>query len=292
MGLGRAIAAELVDFEVCGGVRLRCYRSGVDGGGERQRPLVLLHSINAAPSAMEMKPLFMQFAKTRPVFAPDLPGFGLSQRGDLPYSSDFFAEALADLLGQIGGPPPDVVALSLTSEFIARAILEKGAAVHSLTLISPTGMGDRQPPSADVGARINKILNVGWLGNTLWWTLVSRPSIRLFLGKAFYGRAPKELVDYAAATAREPGANRAPFAFLTMQLFSQNALTTLYAPLKVPTLLLYDQDPNVGFEQLPDLLAANPAVSDRRITPTMGLPHWERPTETFDALAGFWDGLK
>src|SRR3954471_7550919 len=40
------------------------------------RPLVLLHSINAAASAYEMRPLFEHFRDTRPVFALDLPGFG------------------------------------------------------------------------------------------------------------------------------------------------------------------------------------------------------------------------
>lgn len=291
MDLSKAISAELRDFEVCGGVRLSCYCSRPEAAGNGARPLLLLHSINAAPSAMEMKPLFEHFSASRPVYVPDLPGFGLSQRGSLPYSPDFYAQALVDLLQRIEGPPPDVVALSLTGEFMARAVLEKGALVNSLALISPTGLGNRQPPSPSAGARINRILNISWLGGSLWRALVTRPSIRYFLGQAFYGPTPDELVDYAVETARESGASSAPFAFLTMQLFTPDALRSLFSPLGIPMLLLYDQDPNIGFEQVPELLAANPLVRERRIIPTRGLPHWERPQETFDALAGFWGGL-
>jgi hypothetical protein len=39
------------------------------------RPLVLLHSINAAASAFEMGPLFEHYRASRPVYALDLPGY-------------------------------------------------------------------------------------------------------------------------------------------------------------------------------------------------------------------------
>ncbi|MEO6063559.1 MAG: alpha/beta hydrolase, partial [Thermoflexales bacterium] len=37
-------------------------------------PMFLIHSVNAAASAYEMKPLYDRFAGTRPVAAIDLPG--------------------------------------------------------------------------------------------------------------------------------------------------------------------------------------------------------------------------
>ena len=290
MELGKAIDADWRDFEVCGGVRVRCYVSEPGDRGDA-RPLLLLHSINAAPSAMEMRPLFQQWAGSRPVYAPDLPGFGHSQRGALPYSPDFYAEAINDLLSQIEGEPPDVVALSLTSEFLVRAVSESGRPVHSLVLISPTGLGSREPPGPEAGERILKILKVGWLSRGLWRALVSAPSIRYFLGQAFYGKAPDALVNYAQQTARQPDATDAPFAFLTMQLFTREALEGLYANLSCPTLVLYDEDPNIDFDRLPDLTARSHWVTARRIVPTRGLPQWERPEETVQALTEFWQQL-
>ena len=43
------------------------------------RPLVLVHSVNAAASAYEMGPLFAYYRGKRPVYALDLPGFGFSE---------------------------------------------------------------------------------------------------------------------------------------------------------------------------------------------------------------------
>jgi len=290
MELGKAIDADWRDFQVCGGVRVRCYVSQ-PGDCADARPLLLLHSINAAPSAMEMRPLFQQWAGSRPVYAPDLPGFGHSQRGALPYSPEFYAEVITDLLSQIEGVPPDVVALSLSSEFLVRAVCQSGRPVHSLVLISPTGLGSREPPGPESGERIRKILKAGWLSRGLWRALVSPPSIRYFLGQAFYGKAPDALVSYAQQTARQPDATDAPFAFLTMQLFTRQALENLYAKLSCPTLILYDEDPNIGFDKLPDLTTQSHWVTSRRIVPTRGLPQWERPEETAQALTEFWQQL-
>ena len=61
-----ALDAEQFAFPLNGGLTLRGYRGEVTEG----TPLVLLHSINAAPSAMEMRPLFEHYRDKRPVWAP------------------------------------------------------------------------------------------------------------------------------------------------------------------------------------------------------------------------------
>jgi pimeloyl-ACP methyl ester carboxylesterase len=136
-----ALDAEQFAVSLDGNVTLRGYQGEVQEG----TPLVLLHSINAAPSAMEIRPLFEHYRDKRPVMAPDLPGFGLSDRPAASYSAVQYARWIAEWLKDFKSPP-DVVALSLTGEFVARAILEQGTRIRSLTLISPTGMGTASPP--------------------------------------------------------------------------------------------------------------------------------------------------
>ena len=278
-----ALDAEQFAFSLNGGVTLRGYRGEVNEG----TPLVLLHSINAAPSAMEVRPLFEHFRDKRPVWAPDLPGFGLSDRPDVRYSSSLYARWLAEWLDSLPGAA-DVVALSLTGEFMARAILEQGAKVRSLSLISPTGMSVRMPSALPEGSPFERLLASRWVGPPLFRALTSLPSIRWFLGKAFIGATPEYLVRYARETARQPGAHYAPLKFLTFSLFTEQAISRLYSRLKNPCLVLFDRDPNIGFERLPELTHVHSHWAAKQLSPSLGLPHWELTKETIEALEDFW----
>ena len=114
---------------------------------EMERPVLFIHSINAAPSAIELEPLFTHFKSSRPVFAPDLPGFGRSTRNMGHFTPEDFAREIAAMMEAIpGDEPPDVIALSLGCEFVARAITDFGARARSLTLISPSGFSVRNHP--------------------------------------------------------------------------------------------------------------------------------------------------
>ena len=66
--LPAALGAER--FKV-GGVS--CY---VAGNGP---PMLLVHSVNAAPSAAEVRPIFDHYVATHTVFAVDLPGYGYAK---------------------------------------------------------------------------------------------------------------------------------------------------------------------------------------------------------------------
>ena len=55
-------------------------------GESGQPPLVLIHSINAAASAYEVKPIYDRYRRQRPVAAIDLPGYGFSSRRAMRYT--------------------------------------------------------------------------------------------------------------------------------------------------------------------------------------------------------------
>ena len=250
------------------------------------RPLLLIHSVNAAANSREMAPLFAHYRAHRPVYALDLPGYGFSDRSDRVYSPALFAAAIADFLATVVREPADVIALSLGAEFAASAALAAPAQVHSLALISPSGLrsGDLQLP----GPGLYRFLAQPLWSQALFDLLASRRSIRFFLSRNFAGDLPVELADYAYATAHQPGARYAPLRFLAGQLFTPAIWRTTYMKLTVPTLTIYDRDPNVTFDRLPAVVAANKHWSTARVAPSLGLPHWELPQATFAALDRFW----
>jgi hypothetical protein len=80
----------------------------------------------------------------------------------------------------------------------------------------------------------------------------------------------------------------APYRFLSGQLFTRNAVESLYAKLELPVLVIYDKDANVTFDLLPGLLASHRNWRATKVEPTLGIPQWERPTRTIATLDDFW----
>lgn len=252
------------------------------------RPLVLTHSVNAAASAYEVRPLWDAYAGQRPVYALEWPGFGSSARPDTRYTPELMVSALRALMDVIG-QDADVLSLSLGSEFVARAALSDPR-IRSLALISPSGLGNPRGGSQDARSEGRSGELYGRLrsfSDPLYGVIRSRVSIQYFLSRSFRGPVPAGLVDYAAQTSRQPGAKYAPLYFLSGSLFADDAYGDLYSKLKVPVLVLYDRDAFVSFERLPQF-SAQPGVQAVRIENTDGLPHWEKLPEVRRALDSFW----
>ncbi len=258
-----------------------------DGPSEAD-PILLLHSINAAPSAFEMKPLFDHYRRDRRVYALELPGFGMSERSDRVYSPELYAEAIAAFLSEVVGKPADVIAYSLTSEFVARAALQAPQAFRRLVLLSPTGFSKRRLPSAKAGKRLHRVFSLPGFGQALYALVTTRPSVRYFMKLSFVTQPPEELIDYAYATAHQPGARHAPFYFLSGQLFTANPVEQLYAPLQLPVLVIHDRDANVSFDRLPEVTEHKPNWQVARVEPTLGMPQWEQPQKTIAVIDTFW----
>lgn len=293
VNLPEAIPASRKEFESQTAGKVSYY---VDLQG-KGKPLVLIHSINAAASAYEMRPLFMAYQGKRPVYALDLPGFGFSDRASREYSPAFYAAVIAEFLETVVKKSADVMALSLSCEFAAQAALDLPKQFHSLILISPTGFANRAPSSSQkaersgLSKRIYGLLSAPLWARPLFDLIVIRPSIRYFLSRSFMGPVPTDLVDYAEAAAHQPGAEIAPLYFLSGQLFTRDALTKIYEQVQIPALVLYDRDGFTSFDLVPDLVATKENWHAARIVPSLGLPQFEKLDETVEALTDFWNKL-
>ena len=292
--LDPAIPAERRQFRSDEAGRISYYVAREAAG----RPLVLIHSVNAAASAYEMRPLFEAYRGQRPVYALDLPGFGFSERADRPYSPATYTAALVDLLrGEVREEGPvDIVALSLGCEFAAFAARALPERVGSLALISPSGLGyaggpfseEERAERARKSERTLRGFSVPLWSQPFYDLLVSPPSIRYFLKQSFEGAPDAGMLAYDYQTSHQPGARYAPFHFVSGKLFTRDILPTVYERLAQPVLVLYDRDGFVSFDQLPALLARRANWHAERIVPTRGLPQFERLADTTAALDRFW----
>jgi pimeloyl-ACP methyl ester carboxylesterase len=265
-------------------------------------PLLLVHSVNAAATAYEMKTLFEHYQGKRAVYALDLPGFGLSDRSNRPYTPRLMTDAIHAAVHQVqsshGEAAIDLVALSLGCEFAGRAATETPNAFRSVALISPTGFDRRAVRAAEHagtdGTRampwLHGLLSVPVWKRGLFSMLTSRASIRFFLQKT-WGRKQIDdgLLEYDYITTHQPGAEHAPYYFVSGYLFSTDAMK-LYRNLSMPVWMTHgvrgdfvDYSGKPRVERLPNWTID--------VFQTGAMPHFERPAEFIALYETFLKGV-
>ena len=267
------------------------------GPGESAQPLLLIHSINAAGSAYEVRPLYEHYRFSRTVYALDLPGFGFSERGDRDYTPRLMTDAIHAMVAEIqrihGASPIDVLALSLSAEFLTRAALESPKAFRSLGMISPTGFNRTTPEKAPAGStrampKFRRFLSLS--GRTVFDLLTTKPSIRYFLNKTWGSKQIDEgLLRYDYLTTHQPNAQYAPYAFVSGYLFSLD-IQSLYRSIELPVWMTHGVRGDFqDYSKAPQFVPRpNWTI---QVFPTGALPHFELPEEVTKSYDKFLSGL-
>src|SRR4029077_16323991 len=90
-------------------------------GPESAAPLLLIHSINAAGSAYEVRPLYEHYRQSRTGYALEPPAYGHAERSRRQYSVRMMTDAILIAVREIQDvrdrSPIDALAVSLSSEF-------------------------------------------------------------------------------------------------------------------------------------------------------------------------------
>ena len=251
-------------------------------------PIVLLHSLNAAASSFEMRPLFDHLAgrTDRPLYALDWLGFGLSDRPRAAYRPSLYQRQLRRFLSEHVDGPADVVALSLGCEYAAAVAVAFPQLVRQLALVMPTAVA-----ADDEGSPFQRVA-VGALGGLGLFSLAFRPLTAKKTLRWFYARqvfpenhpVPDALVDYARATTQAEGAPNAPRYFVQGALFMRDEARRAYQRLEVPTLLLAPRESGSkvqSFERLPEIVADGGARLRVQRLSTGLLPQWESDSGAF-----------
>jgi pimeloyl-ACP methyl ester carboxylesterase len=182
--------------------------------------VVLLHGIYAGASSFEFRRAFPLLARQFRVFAPDLPGCGLSARPAAVYHPDRYISFIRDFVREVAGgadQPVHLIASSLSSAFAITAVASRPDLFDRLVLIEPTGIDQLSlPPHA--GQRfLGKVLRSPLVGMSLYHALVSRAGLRYFLAQQVYhdkSEVTDDLIDAYYAVAHQPNARYAASSFI------------------------------------------------------------------------------
>lgn len=256
--------------------------SYAEAGDPADPDLVLLHGINAAASNHEFWAVFDELAAAYHVIAPDLLGFGHSDRPALLYAASLYEALVADVVADLADDEPVVVGSSLTAAYVASAAGD--VPVDRLVLVCPTAttMG---PPSP----WRRTLFRTPLVGQGLFNILVSKPGLRRFHeDHGYYDMAnlPAAVLDYEWTTAHQPGARYAPASFVGGFLDPDQDLGADLAAVTAPVTLVWGREaditPVATGRELAERADARLVVFDEARL----LPHVEHPAVFADVVGG------
>jgi pimeloyl-ACP methyl ester carboxylesterase len=257
------------------------------GAGNSGAPVVFVHGVGAGASSFMWRRNFDELARDFRVYAPDLLGFGFSDKpANVAYSADLYVELLADFIREVAGAPCAIVASSLGAAYSVRVADEQPELVHSLLLVAPTGAGQALSARPRMtGAAFYGLLQSPVLGTSFYNVIASERSIRDYArNELFYDRrrATNRLVAHYYATSHQPGAQHAIAAFLSGYLNADTRES--FARLQQPVTLIWGkQDETNTLEQAAELLSLNPRAGLEIFDRCRMMPQEEYP-EKFNAL--------
>ncbi|QCC48259.1 alpha/beta fold hydrolase [Halobellus limi] len=249
-----------------------------EAGDPDDPDLLLLHGINAAGSSGEFREVFGDLADDYHVIAPDLPGFGTSERPPLRYSATLYEEFVRDFLSEFDRPA--VVASSLTGAYLSAVADDLD--LDSVVLICPT---ERGGPDRNLFAR--ELLRSPVVGEALFNLLASKPSIRYFNADHGYydmDRVSESWMDYEWRTAHRPNARYAPASFVSGFLNAEIDLEEALSEMSAPVTLLWGREADITPLKRGRDLAAGADCRLVVIDDAKLLPHVEFPEQALDVI--------
>lgn len=257
-------------------------------------PLLLVHGVYAGASSFEFRENFVGLAGDFRVYALDLLGCGRSARPDRRYGPEDVAAQVEDFAREEVGGKAHLVASSLSAALVVPALVRSPRLFDRIVAICPTGLGSLDRPSGRLGDAVYSLFRAPVLGDAIYNAIVSRPGIRLYLGRMAYhdpNFVTDDLVEAYYRTGHQPGARHFPAAFVSGKL--NLGLADLWPRVPHKTLVVWGQEARTSpVAEARNFVRRNPRAELRVFRDAALLPHDER-AETFNReVRGFLLGAK
>ena len=115
--------------------------------GDSENILVLIHGLGA--SAERWDRVFHAFSQNYRVIAPDLIGFGYSDKPMVDYTPDFFSEFIGKLFIELKIKKPNIIGSSMGGQIVAEYTAANPENIDKMILVSPAGIMKQSTPALD-----------------------------------------------------------------------------------------------------------------------------------------------
>lgn len=276
----------LENTAVVKGINTHYYQAGTKGS-----TVVLLHGGGTDSAQLSWGKLIAPLAANgHRVFAPDMPGYGGSERPDIPSTTAFYLDFLKAFLDELKLDKVTVMGLSMGGGIALGFTLENPKRVDKLVLVDSYGL---QRKVAMHFLSWLMVKTPGVMQTSMNWMKSSRSAIRWSMGSIMHDKArlTEELLDELVEESAKPYCGRAFLSYQRDEVFA-NSLKTVYidrlGEIKVPTLLVHGE-----FDTAVPLACAKEAqrlIAGSKLEIIPGAGHWpqrEKPAEFEKVVTNF-----
>jgi pimeloyl-ACP methyl ester carboxylesterase len=266
------------------GVRTRV----LEAGSSRAPALVLVHGLFLSHRTFE--DVIEDLAARFHVIAPDLPGFGESEKPSparYGYGVEAHAEAVADLIAAFGVGRASVLGHAMGGAVALTLAADHGELVQRLVLEDPLAYPHRMSLRA-------RLPLVPVIGGIVFKQLYGRATFRSLFGEEMYASGstpPLERVDWHYDIFNTPAARESAHAVLLATLDTRAVVARL-PRIVAPTLVLWGREDRIYPVQGAHRLAREIIGAGLEIMDAGHVPHEERPREFLALLTEFLEGKR
>ena len=262
----RHAPAHHAEWLTAGDVHLRTLRAG-----EGDTTVLLLHGYGE--SLLSWRGLVDRLPGRYRIVAPDLPGFGFSEKPSGPYDLASMVGRLSDFIDRWTNGPVVIVGHSMGGELAAALALERPDRITAAVLIAPAGaglgMGLTDGPAGSSEARVAR------------WSLAAK---RLLVPED----DPTWLTPPAGVAMEHSDSARDRVSVAVFREFDWTALRNRFHDLQQPTLLIWGGlDPLIPISIGRTILATLPCGRMIEIPNSWHRPHVEQPERVAREIGNF-----
>src|ERR671916_305020 len=184
---------------------------------------------------------------------------------------------------EMEAPASYLIASSLSAALVVPAAVRSPRLFKKLVLVCPTGLGSLDRSSGLLGDSVYGLFRAPVIGDALYNTIVSRRSLRYYLGNVAYhdsSSVTDELIEDYYRTSHQPGAKHLPAAFVSGKL--NLGLAGLWTRVPHKTLVAWGQEARTPpVSQAHQFVRRTPRAELKVFRDAALLPHDER-AETFN----------
>lgn len=115
--------------------------------GHSNRNLILMHGLGGY--AERWSNLIPHLSKKFHIFAPDLIGYGQSDKPSIDYTPELFVKFVFDFMDTVGIKKTCMIGTSLGGQIIAECAATQSPTIEKIVLISPAGIMRKSTPTLD-----------------------------------------------------------------------------------------------------------------------------------------------